>query len=201
MELWYMCKLVLAFDNNLPWCAKSGNRIRVYLSSMQNKSTKIVCNPEVIIFQLIWHKSLFWNPWISLLSKWFKMNRPQTYRGTCFYVGWMRGVVLYDNSLSPWCAIAIISDLIQHPQPTHNSKPTPCTIIIHLKPPNGWLWYIVLISGLELCDVYNIDNLWDNENIVITSIIWFFYLNIIYSHMKIVSTRALSSKIIEFVWM
>ena len=29
------------------------------------------------------------------------MNWQQTYRGQSFYVGWMRGVLIYDNSLSP----------------------------------------------------------------------------------------------------
>ena len=28
------------------------------------------------------------------------MNRRQTYRGSGVYVGWMRGMFVYDNSLS-----------------------------------------------------------------------------------------------------
>ena len=30
------------------------------------------------------------------------MNQPQTYKGLSFYVGWMKGALIYNNSLSPW---------------------------------------------------------------------------------------------------
>ena len=31
----------------------------------------------------------------------FEMNRQQTYKGSNFHVGWMRGILAYNNSLSP----------------------------------------------------------------------------------------------------
>ena len=33
-------------------------------------------------------------------SKSFELNRPRTYGGSSFYVGWMRGMLVWDNSPS-----------------------------------------------------------------------------------------------------
>ena len=40
------------------------------------------------------------NSVINLLEV-IEMNKQQSYMGPSFYVGWMRGALVYDNSLSP----------------------------------------------------------------------------------------------------
>ena len=37
-----------------------------------------------------------------IYSSSFEMKRQHTYRGSSFHVGWIRHMLVYDNSLSPW---------------------------------------------------------------------------------------------------
>ena len=37
----------------------------------------------------------------------FEMNRQRTYTGSSSYVGWLRGMLLYDNSLPPSLGIEV----------------------------------------------------------------------------------------------
>ena len=45
---------------------------------------------------------------VVLYSSSFEMNRQQTYRGSSFHIGWMRGTLEYDTSLSlKWTSLII----------------------------------------------------------------------------------------------
>ena len=74
--------------------------IRPYLSFIQHKSPKVVCRLEDIIFYWFDTGFYFKDPGL-IKSRSFEMNWPQTYRGLSFYVGWMRGTFMCDNSLCP----------------------------------------------------------------------------------------------------
>ena len=54
------------------------------------------------MFSLLETKNSFTNPEL-LLSKSFDMSQPQFYKASCFYVGWMRGMLVYDNFISLTC--------------------------------------------------------------------------------------------------
>ena len=48
---------------------------------------------------------------ISILSKSFKMHQEQTYRNASCYIGWMRGMLKCNNSLS---LLIQVNALIKH---------------------------------------------------------------------------------------
>ena len=100
---------------------------------------------------------------------------------------------------SQWSTLT--SKQLRHPQPTHNRKPTLRTISIHLKPPSGWLWYTMLILGFRAlwclqCRYYL--GRWKHVH-HFGSMLFLFEDNLI-PH-EDCSTRALSSKISEFMSM
>ena len=82
------------------WVRERGNYcIQVHLSFFQHKIPATICSPGDYFSQLILTPEL--DPellhWMS-----FEVNLQQTYRGSSFNVGWMRGTMLvYTNSLFP----------------------------------------------------------------------------------------------------
>ena len=58
------------------------------------------------------------------------IDRQQIYEGSTFYVGWMRGVLIYDNSLSPLWPKKLIKGHFTHKV----ESPSP----LHFKPSQWW---------------------------------------------------------------
>ena len=86
--------------------------MQAHISFVQHKNLVTLWSMEVIISTdltpIIRFKGLE-----LVYSKPFNMNRPQTYRRSKFYVGWMRSMLVCNNTLSPletWWHFCYVND-------------------------------------------------------------------------------------------
>ena len=111
------CRDVKSFMESRWKCSKvfNGEGMIVYVRTSHSSNIiffEVVCHLEVFFFLVKRRRSWFdtgtsfeHSELVSPNS--FDMNWYQTYRGSGFYIGWMRGTLVYNNSLSfsPDCTV------------------------------------------------------------------------------------------------
>ena len=80
------------------WEGENG-RVQTNLLFIQHKCLELVCSLEVTFCSRLDTGISFKDPQL-VHPRLFKMNRQQTYRGFGFQCGWMRGMLVYANTLS-----------------------------------------------------------------------------------------------------
>jgi hypothetical protein len=93
---------------------RGSHRIWAYLSFIQHRSLEILCNIDGTIMLILMNLTPYFSFKGYILACWrsFEMNQQQTYRGSSFYVGWMRGTLIYKNSISPMTSYITLLKLL-----------------------------------------------------------------------------------------